>query len=284
MKAYKGMDKNMRCRDFQYEPGKTYETDKADACRCGFHACEVPLEVFSYYEPANSRYFEVEQDGELSKCGKDSKVASTKLTVGAEIGILGLVKAHIDYVRAHATMEHTDSERATAGNRGAATAGNRGAATAGEYGAATAGEYGAATAGYAGAATAGYAGAATAGECGAATAGNRGAATAGNRGAATAGEYGAATAGEYGAATAGECGAATARGFASVGKDGCALVRGNNVKAKGGLGAILVICEENDENFGVKCWKAAVVDGEKIKADTWYCLEDGEFAEVDEDA
>ena len=228
MKAYKGMDKNMRCRDFQYEPGKTYETDKADACRCGFHACEVPLEVFSYYEPANSRYFEVEQDGELSKCGKDSKVASTKLTVGAEIGILGLVKAHIDYVRAHATMEHTDSERATAGNRGAATAGNRGAATAGEYGAATAGE--------------------------------------------------------YGAATAGECGAATARGFASVGKDGCALVRGNNVKAKGGLGAILVICEENDENFGVKCWKAAVVDGEKIKADTWYCLEDGEFAEVDEDA
>lgn len=64
--AFKGMDKNMKCRGFQYEVGKTYETDKAKACESGFHACEVPLDVLRYYPPTDgNRYFEVEQDGEI---------------------------------------------------------------------------------------------------------------------------------------------------------------------------------------------------------------------------
>ena len=233
IKSYKGMDANMQCRGFQYQVGGEYETDKAKACETGFHACEMPLDVFNYYPPAKSRFFEVEQDGDISRENGDSKVASTKLKVGAEIGIPGLVKAQIEYVKARTTQEYTDPERATAGEYGAATAGNRGAATAG----------------YAGAATAGYAGAATAG--------NRGAATAGNRG------------------------AATARGSAAVGDNGCALVRGNNVKAKGGLGSILVICEEFGNSYDIKEWKAAIVDGKTIKPDTWYTLKDGEFVEVE---
>ena len=306
MKAYKGFDKNLQCRGLQYEIGGTQEVDKVKLCNQGLHACEAPLDVFSYYAPGEgSRYCEVEMDGVSDERGDDSKRVAKKLTVGAEIGIPGLVKAHVEYVKAHTTMEHTDQKAATAGYRGAATAGDSGAATAGNRGAATAGAYGAATAGYCGAATAGacgaatagYRGAATAGDSGAATAGNRGAATAGAYGAATAGACGAATAGDSGAATAGACGAATAgnrgaatagyrgaataKGSVSVGKNGCGLVRGDDVKIKGGLGAVLVICAENADNWDIKEWKAFVVDGTDIKADTWYKLVDGKPVEAE---
>ena len=225
IKSYKGFDKDLKCRGFQYEIGKEYEEPEADVCRAGFHACERPLDVFNHYCPVNSRFCEVEQSGELSRDTDDSKVASTKIKIGAEIGIPGLVKAQIEWVKAHTTTEHTDPERATAGDRGAATAGNRGAAIAGSYGAATAGD------------------------CGAAIAGNRG--------------------------------AATARGKASVGENGLAVARGNNVRVKGGLGAVLVIAEENESDYDIKDWAAVLVDGETIKADTFYMLKNGEFMEVE---
>lgn len=79
MKAYKGMDKDMKCRGFQYEVGKEYETEKANVCKCGFHACEYPLDIFSCYPPFENRFFEVEQSGDLDKSNDDSKVASTKI-------------------------------------------------------------------------------------------------------------------------------------------------------------------------------------------------------------
>jgi hypothetical protein len=242
MKAYKGFDKNLRCRGLQYEIGGTQEVDDVKLCNHGLHACEAPLDVFNYYAPGNgSRYCEVEMDGVSGERGGDSKRVAKKLTVGAEIGIPGLVKAHIEYVKSHITNEHTDPKMATAGYRGAATAGN----------------------------------------CGAATAGESGAATAGYRGAATAGNYGAATAGDCGAATAGDSGAATAKGSVSVGKNGCGLVRGNDVKIKGGLGAVLVICEENADNCDIKEWKAFVVDGTDIRVDTWYKLVNGKLVEAE---
>ena len=161
---YKGMDKDMKCRGFQYEVGKEYETDKAVACECGFHACEYPLDVFNYYPPAGSRFFEVEQSGELSKNDGDSKVASTKIKIGAELNIAGLVKAAVEYTKERCTQG--EGERAT-GDYGAASAtGDYGAASATGYqGAASAtGGYGAASAtGPRGAASAtGYQGAASA--------------------------------------------------------------------------------------------------------------------------
>ena len=98
---------------------------------------------------------------------------------------------------------------------------------------------------------------------------------------ATAGECGAATAGEYGAATAGEYGAATSKGSATVGANGLAVARGCGVKVRGGLGAILVIAEENTEDYNVKNWIAVQVDGVRVKADTWYKLnKDGQLEEV----
>ena len=253
MKVYKATDKNMQCHGYQFKQGVEAVEEEAKLCECGFHACERPLDVMAYYPPGNgSRYFEAELEDVNDERGEDSKVCGKKITLGAEIGIPGLVKAHIEYVKEHTTSEYTDPKRATAGDRGAATAGDRGAATAGDRGAATAG----------------FCGAATAGFCGAATAGFSGAATAGFSGAATAGSYG----------------AATSRGASAVGKNGIASVRGNGVKAKGGLGAIIVIAIENDSNFDIKEWKAGVIDGKTLKPDTWYAIKNGEFKEVAENS
>ncbi|MFR5590613.1 MAG: hypothetical protein ACLTKB_09180 [Lawsonibacter sp.] len=300
MITYKGTDQDMKCHGgFQYELGKKYEDDGAIRCGgSGYHSCKVPLDVFQYFAPNKSQYFICEAGGIVDEDNKDSKIASSELILKAEIGIPGLVKAHIDYVKSHTTTEHTDPERATAGDCGAATAGDYGAATAGDYGAATAGRYGAATTGDRGAATTGDRGAATAGDCGAATAGHRGAATAGDYGAATTGDYGAATAGRYGAATTGDygaatagrygaattgdCGAATSRGSVTVGANGAGLVRSNDVKIRGGLGAILVIAEEKENSYDLTHWKTVVVDGETVKADTWYKLVDGELVEAEQ--
>ena len=110
------------------------------------------------------------------------------------------------------------------------------------------------------------------------------AATAGYKGAATAGSYGAATAGSYGAATAGDNGAATSRGASATGANGLSVARGNNVKVKGGIGALLVIAEENNCDFDIARWGSAVVDGDKIKADVFYCLdENGNFKECEDE-
>ena len=137
MKSYKGFNKDMTCRGKQYAEGETYEEKAASCCDYGMHACEYPLDVFGYYPPGQSVYHEVEQDGELSRDGDDTKVASTVLKVGARLDIPGLVHAAIEYTKSRCTMENTDPKMATAGYSGAATAGDSGAATAGYYGTGT---------------------------------------------------------------------------------------------------------------------------------------------------
>ena len=139
MKAYKGFDKDLKCKDFQYEIGKTYEEPTAELCEKGFHVCEYPLDVFEYYVPGNmSRYCEVDLDDVSDKkSNKDSKRCGKKIAVKAEIGIAGLVKAAVKYTMEKAIPEN--SKHAT-GWRGAASAtGDQGAASAtGTQGAASA--------------------------------------------------------------------------------------------------------------------------------------------------
>lgn len=211
IKAYKAFDKDLSCRGFKYEVGKEYEeTGDIKACEKGFHACPYPLDVFGYYAPAGSRFCEVEQSGKIDDSESD-KVCSSKIRIGAELDIRGLVKAAISFVKERCTNECNaePGKPATAGDYGAATAGDRGAATAGNYG------------------------------------------------------------------------AATARGKASTGSNGLSVARGNNVRVKGGIGAILVIAEEREDTYDIVDWKAVLVDGEVVKADTWYRLENGELVEVD---
>ena len=136
IKAYKAFDKDLSCRGFKYEVGKEYEEiGDIKACEKGFHACPYPLDVFGYYTPAGSRFCEVEQSGKLDDSESD-KVCSSKIRIGAELDIRGIVKAAVSYVKERCTNEcNADPGKpATAGDRGAAAAGHRGSATAGGVG------------------------------------------------------------------------------------------------------------------------------------------------------
>ena len=129
IKSYKGFKKDMTCKGFQYEEGKEYETEKAECCETGFHACEYPLDCFNYYSPNESVFHEVEQDGELDRKGSDTKVASTKIKIGASINIAGIVKAAIEY-----TTQREKKENGSDKDYGASSAtGNCGASSATGY-------------------------------------------------------------------------------------------------------------------------------------------------------
>ena len=145
MKCYKGFDKDLKCRDFQYEIGKEYKEERAEICNSGFHACENPLDVFGYYAPSDSRYCEVELDANDQKSG-DSKRVGKKISIKAEIGIAGIIKAGVEYIKDQ--VDWDDDKKSNTGDWSAATnTGNYSAATnTGDRSAATnTGNYSAAT-------------------------------------------------------------------------------------------------------------------------------------------
>ena len=243
IKSYKGFNKNMTCRGFQYEEGKEYEEEIVEVCDHGFHVCEYPLDCLNYYYPNESVYHEVEQSGEIQKHNDDTKVASTKIKIGAEISIAGLVKAAIEY-----TVKRVKKDAESDEKHGASSA-------TGDYGASSA-----------------------------------------------TGDYGASSAtGTYGASSAtGNCGASSATGYCGASsaedKDALAVAWGYKSKAKGVIGSFLVFADweytgskdnpEYDRN-NQSAWvlngaKMVQVDGEIIKPDTWYTIENGEIAEVSE--
>ena len=221
MKAYKGFNKDMTCRGFQYEIGKEYETDAADLCRIGFHACENPLDCFSHYVPATSRYCEVEIEDNGQRSPEDSKVVGKKIKIGAELSTEQICKLHFEYVRSRCDPAKTNA------------------------------------------------------------AGDRESASAGERGSASAGWSGSASAGRSGSASAGDYGVSASRGSSSAGENGVAAARGKHAKVRGGIGSVLVVCVEKKDSYDIAEWKAAVVDGERIRPDTWYTVENGEFREAD---
>ena len=128
MKAYKGFNKDMTCRGFQYAEGETYKTDNAKVCECGFHACKHPLDVFGFYAPNNSVYHEVKVGGKIDESDKN-KVAATEIKIGARLTIAGLVKAAIDFTMSHIKPEAKSNEdfgaASATGYKGAASAENK---------------------------------------------------------------------------------------------------------------------------------------------------------------
>ena len=250
--AYKGFNLDWSCAPVdgervQYAVGESVEMDgEAKACKRGFHACEYPLDVLAYYAPATSRYAIVEQSGSLARHGEDSKVASTKLKVKAELSLAGLIKAAIEYTMSRAKPESGSS---ATGDSGAASAtGDSGAASA---------------TGYRGAASAtGYRGAASA-----------------------TGDSGAASAtGDSGAASAtGDSGAASATGYrgaaSATGDSGAAMACGDSGRVMGGDGCALFLVERDEDYKIVSAW-AGIAGRNGIKPLTWYTLRDGAPVEV----
>ena len=247
IKAYKGFNEKMQCTPngqcFQYEVGNEYETDEAKICESGFHACEFPLDVFGYYAPADSRYCEVKLDATKEK-EDDSKRTGKKIKIGAEIGLDGIIKAGVKFI-----LEKAESSEKRTGHQSAATnTGHQSAAT-------NTGDWSAAT-----------------------NTGARSAAT-------NTGDWSAATnTGDWSAATnTGARSAATNTGDWSAatvtGKESVACSLGIEGKAKGAKGCWLVLAEWKDgHRIDVK---AAPVDGEAVKADTWYSLKNGKLVEVE---
>ena len=228
MKAFKGFNKDLTCRGYQYEEGKEFHTERAECCDTGFHACEYPLDCFGYYDPVHSVYHEVELSGEMDKSGDNTKVCATDIKIGARLSIAGLVKMAIDF-----TMSKVNKEAGSDERHGFASA-----------------------------------------------------------------------TGDYGASSAtGNCGASSATGYkgASSVSDptGVAVAWGHEARAKGCKGAHLILSDwrfigekywdgsykdmYNKDNWELTGAKMVVVDGEKIKEDTYYRCIEGEIVEVTED-
>ena len=126
MRAFKGFNKDLTCRGYQYEEGKEFHTERAECCDTGFHACEYPLDCFGYYDPAHSVYHEVELSGEMDKSGDNTKVCATDIKIGARLSIAGLVKMAIDFTMSKVNKEAGSDERhgfaSATGNCGASSA------------------------------------------------------------------------------------------------------------------------------------------------------------------
>ncbi len=261
--AYKGFDKNLACspdgKPFQYTVGKTY-THKGVVipCNSGFHACEFPLAILSFYPLTNgNRYGVVEQSGEIVRDGE--KTASGKITVKAEIGIPGLVKASIEWVKrlsgeatsgnsAHSATSGNSAHSATSGNSAhSATSGNSAHSATSGYSAhsATSGDY-------AHSATSGY-----------------------SAHSATSGDYAhSATSGDYAnSATSGYYAKSSVKGSNAV------AANAGNGAAKASIGGAIFIIER-DINYKILAVFASLVGDNGIKADTWYVLKGGKPVEV----
>lgn len=120
VKAYKGFNKHMQCtpnrKIFQYEIGKEYKENEANLCHCGFHACENPLDVLSYYNNIDDKFCEVELDKIDPNRNKDSKICGKKIKIGVEIGFLGLFKAGIEWIKNKTIFTQEDFEKLSSGD------------------------------------------------------------------------------------------------------------------------------------------------------------------------
>ena len=215
--AYKGFNKDLTCRGFQYEIGKEYEEKEVSVCESGFHACENPFDVLGYYgDVLDNRFCKVEQSGTIKK--DDKKQASSKIKVVAEIGFTGLFEAGIEWIKE--VTNPTNIIEETRGKNDKDKIGSSGISA----------------------------------------------------------QIG--SSGNY--AQIGSSGDSSQ--IDSTGEDSVICCAGNNSIVKAKKGSWVTLSEwkyskEKERNVPV-CVKTAFVDGERIKTDTWYKLENGEFVEV----
>ena len=213
--SYKGFDKNMQCRGFQYEVGKEYEMDgEIKCCNRGFHACKSPMEVWDYYDMLNSRYAEVEQSGNIEKEENSTKVCSSRIKIKAELKLADIINIGVEWlkditspskVKADGVLNDNGNRRKQIGSQGdSAQIGSSG----------------------------------------------------------------------------------DSAQIDSTGEDSVIMCAGNSSIAKAKVGSWITLAEwkwsdEKKRNVPI-CVKTEYVDGENIKADTWYQLKNGKFVEVTE--
>ena len=274
--AYKGFDKNLKCRDFQYEVGKEYEMDgDIKCCERGFHACESPLEVFDHYDMLNSRFAEVEQSGEIDKEENTTKVCSSKIKIKAELNLADIVKLGVEWIKDVTSPSKLKKETDLNDNGGdSAQIGSSGDyAQIGSSGdSAQIGSSG----DYAKIGSSGYS--AKIGSSGySAQIGSSGySAQIGSSG-----DYAQIGSSGY-SAQIGSSGYSAQ--IESTGEHSVVMAAGRNSIAKAKIGSWITLAEwkYKDGVWAPICVKTEQVDGERIKADTFYKLIDGEFKEVEE--
>ena len=276
--SYKGFDENMQCRGFQYEVGKEYEMDgDIKCCERGFHACESPLEVWDHYDMLASRFAKVEQSGKIDKEENSTKVCSSKIKISAELKLADIIKLGVEWIKdvtspskVKATGELNDNggDSAQIGSSGySAQIGSSGdSAQIGSSG------YSAKIG------SSGYS--AKIGSSGdSAKIGSSGySAQIGSSG------YSAQIGSSGDSAKIGSSGYSAK--IDSTGEDSVIMCAGNKSKAKAKVGSWITLAEwkwsdEKKRDVPV-CVKTEYVDGENIKADTWYQLKNRKFVEVTE--
>ena len=301
--SYKAFDKNMRCRDFQYEVGREYEMDgDIKCCNRGFHACKNPLEVWDYYDMLNSRFAEVEQSGKIDEEGNSTKVCSSHIKIKAELKLADIIKVGVEWLKdiTLPSKFKTDGALNDNGNRNKQIGSSGDSAQIGSSGySAKIGSSGysakiGSSGDYAQIGSSGYS--AKIGSSGYyAQIGSSGDyAQIGSSGYyAQIGSSGySAQIGSSGySAQIGSSGYSAKIGSSgdyakidSTGEDSVIMCAGNSSIAKAKVGSWITLAEwkwsdEKKHNVPV-CVKTEYVDGENIKADTWYRLQKGEFIEV----
>ena len=224
IKSYKAFDKDMKCRDFQYEVGKEYEMDgHIECCTRGFHACESPLEVFDHYDMLNSRFAEVEQSGTIDREEGSTKVCSSRIKIKEELKLADIINIGVEWLKDITSPSNVKADGALNDNGDR----KKQIGSSGDYAKiGSSGDYA---------------------------------------------QIG--SSGDYAQ-------------IDSTGEDSVIMCAGRNSKAKAKIGSWITLAEwkwSNEKNRYVPvCVKTEYVDGEKIKADTWYKLENGKFVEVNE--
>ena len=259
MKAYKGFNKDMTCSPngvpFQYEEGKEYHEDNAELCESGFHACENPLDCFRYYAPGESVYHEVELDELSDKKSDDSKICGKHIKIGARLNVAKICELHFEYVKSKTSNSEQGKDKAnlSAQDRSSLSAQDRSSLSARNWSSLSAQD--------------------------------RSSLSAQDRSSLSAQDWSSLSAQDWSSLSARNWSSLSAQDWSSLSAGKNSVIAAFNSKAKGGMNTLIALAnrEWKADEYVITDFKAAIVDGEKIKPDTWYKLENGEFVEVEDD-
>ena len=256
--SYKAFDKNMKCRGFQYEVGKEYEMDgEIKCCNRGFHACKSPIEVWDYYDMLNSRFAEVEQSGKIDKEEKSTKVCSSHIKIKAELKLADIINVGVEWLKdiTSPSKIKTDGVLNDNGDR------NKKIGSSGDCAQICSSGYSTQICSSGGSAKIG-----------------------------SSGDYAQiGSSGDYAQiGSSGDCAQIGSSGdyakIDSTGEDSVIMCAGNSSKAKAKVGSWITLAEwelsDEKKHYVPVCVKTEYVDGENIKADTWYQLKNRKFVEV----